>query len=283
MKPYFSTPLTTLYNGDCRTVMKTMSPASVNCVVTSPPYFNLRDYDCDGQIGKESTVQGYIAELIAVFEEAYRVLRNDGVAFINIADGYARNPSKGDKVYGKGTTKINKGNSILPFGFKEKQMFLVPQRLAIALQDNGWFIRNQIIWYKPNPTPESAKDRCTRTYEVILLCAKSEKYYFNQDAIAEQSKTDDLRVCRDVWTINVRKPTIIKGRHFAAFPDELAQRCILAGCPERGTILDPFAGSGTTLSVAQINNRRAIGIELNPNYCDIAVDRCRQLSIFEAV
>ena len=260
-----------LYCGDCVKVMADMQAESVNCCVTSPPYWGLRDYGVDGQLGMESSSDDYVANLVAVFREVRRVLRDDGVLWVNLGDTYY-----------------------------DKQLCGTPWKTALALQADGWYLRSDIIWSKPNPMPSSVKDRCTVSHEYIFMLAKSQRYYYDAKAIAEQAtyagqsrggstnrytqnnagmdnKIYDTRNKRTVWTVN---PVTYKGAHFATYPSKLIQPCILAGCPATGIVLDPFAGSGTTLAVAREAGRKSIGIELSPDSCDLAVNRLRQEVLF---
>lgn len=291
--------------------LKEMPDASVHCCVTSPPYYALRDYDVEGQIGREPTPQQYIKKIAEVFSEVYRVLKNDGTCWLNIADTYCGTGNKGNysdpkNPKGRNGQKVSIAQNVA--GCKQKDMLGIPWMLAFALRDQGWYLRNDIIWQKGNAMPESAKDRLTRSYEHIFLLAKSRKYYFDALAIAEpvaryvagQGKTNKYldkasgqggihkierpqqagegketdistyRNCRDVWLINT---VAYRGEHFAAYPPKLAERCILAGCPEGGIVLDPFFGSGTTGLVAVQNGRKYIGIELNERYCMLAEKR----------
>ena len=294
--------------GDCLESLRGMASESVDCCVTSPPYFALRDYGVDGQIGLEETPAAFIARLVEVFSEVRRVLREDGTAWVNMGD-----------TYGKG-----------------KQLLGIPWRLAFALQDDGWILRQEIIWSKPNPMPESVRDRCTKSHEHIFLLSKSQAYYFDQQSIKEpvapssiarlaqdvesqqgsdrvpgktngpmkavrsrrdsfrrdESKREqaipgqsfgthrpdrdeseyapDVRNKRSVWSV----PTIgFKGAHFATFPPDLIRPCIQAGCPVDGIVLDPFGGSGTTSVVAMQEGRRSILCELNPEYAAMARTR----------
>ena len=296
-----------IINGDCREVLKTLPDCSVNCCVTSPPYFGLRDYGVAGQLGLEQTPEQYVAEMVAVFREVRRVLRDDGTLWLNLGDSYA---SYRD---GKATPDTTRGNStgtLVPKGeaknrmastfkgsaIKHKDLIGIPWRVAFALQADGWYLRQDIIWSKPNPMPESVKDRCTKAHEYIFLLSKSARYYFDHEAIKEPlqgephatgnkkldaSRNDHdqmtkvwgsngMRNRRSVWTVTT-KP--FKGAHFATFPPDLIKPCILAGCQAGGTVLDPFGGSGTTGEVAAGNGRNAILIELNASYCSLAKSR----------
>lgn len=357
--------------GDCLEVLKTLPDESVNCCVTSPPYYGLRDYgtgtwvggdpncphfrtshftkNCqtghknllemkgvadsiykkvcplcgavrvDKQIGLEETPELYIDKLTAVFHEVKRVLKDDGTLWLNIGDSYWGSGSRGfdftDKFTdaseiqkgSKGTTDLSNipklvGNT--DTGLKNKDLIGIPWMLAFALRNDGWYLRQDIIWHKPNPMPESVKDRCTKSHEYIFLLSKQPHYYFDYQAIQEESKyggvdnrTDKGRIAyegkrtsspipnlaqqsfvsitdkrnkRDVWSVTVKS---VREAHFATFPEELITPCILAGCPTGGTVLDPFFGSGTTGRVATKYNREYIGIELNPEYVEISNKR----------
>lgn len=324
-----------------------MVEGSANCCVTSPPYFGLRDYGHAGQIGLEQTPDEFVAKLVEVFREVRRVLRDDGTLWLNLGDSYNAHPSQ-RKTTDKGGAKqeTNAGSNTAPSrhveGLKPKDLIGIPWRVAFALQADGWYLRQDIIWHKPNPMPESVRDRCTKAHEYLFLLSKSERYYFDADAIAEplglssierlsqstlseQAGSDrvpgktngamkavgrrapgnkthkyadqyaaedseqhrtkaglvgfaerervaagDLvgtRNKRSVWTVTTQP---FKGAHFATFPPALIEPCILAGCPEGGTVLDPFGGAGTAGLVADRHQRDAILIELNPAYADMA-------------
>ena len=296
-----------IIQGDVRTSLGTLEDASIDCVVTSPPYYGLRNYGVDGQIGLESTIDEYVDTMVKVFIEVSRVLKPSGTLWLNLGDSYSgsgKGPSKGlNQEY-----HHLEGYSTVPNGLKSKDLCGIPWRVAFALQADGWYLRQEIIWSKPNPMPESVKDRCTKAHESIFLLAHAEskgKYYYDADAIREKSETQwnstqfvtEKRVQRDigkgfgnlnqgnsahpdlerndrnkrsVWNISL-KP--YSAAHFATFPPELPRTCILAGCPEDGTVLDPFAGAGTTLMVANQLQRHAIGVELNPDYAQLGQDR----------
>lgn len=293
--------LNKIYQGNALDVLKTFSDKSVNCCVTSPPYYGLRDYGVEGQIGNESTPEEYIRKLVEIFNEINRVLTDDGTLWLNISDSYAgsgkgRNkdgkPCKGHSISRDNNTKF--GGTLLKSkveSAKPKDLIGIPWMLAFALRDSGWYLRQDIIWAKGNPMPESVKDRCTKSHEYIFLFSKSKKYYFDNESIKEPAKypydkrgerndsrrglsmnsingnTGAYRNKRDVWFVNT-KPC--KEAHFAVFPDTLIEPCILVGCPENGIVIDPFIGSGTTGMVSKRNNRNYIGIELNSDYIDIA-------------
>ena len=325
--------------GDALEQLRTLPDGSVQTCVTSPPYFGLRDYGAEGQIGLEPTPAEYVARLVAVFREVKRVLRDDGTLWCNLGDSYAtdpKGPNGADKSnlagggdYQHATTPPGlHGWDYRGSGFKRKDLLGIPWRVAFALQDDGWYLRSDIIWAKPNGMPESVTDRPTRSHEYIFLLSKARRYYYDADAIKEPVQTGDngsyfdkgktarhtnqgkdrrpkrgpgdwgvklvgipgenanrgqsvggigehveMKNKRDVWTV-ATKP--YAEAHFAVFPEELIEPMILAGCPEGGTVLDPFAGSGTTLAVANRLGRHAIGIELNSEYLPLIEKRCRQ-------
>jgi DNA modification methylase len=295
--------------GDVREKLKELSDKSVHCCVTSPPYFGLRDYGEDGQIGLEDTPEQFVANMVEVFREVWRVLRDDGTLWLNLGDSYAgsgkgRNPDGTVHVSAMiakqgssaGTVMGNVKGGIVPKGLKPKDLIGIPWRVAFALQAEGWYLRQDIIWHKPNPMPESVTDRCTKSHEYIFLLSKSRQYYFDNEAIKEPAKyagddrgsrtdnrrgtimnsisgvTAETRNKRDVWTVTTRP---FKGAHFATFPPQLIEPCILAGCPPDGTVLDPFFGAGTTGLVAQQHGRNWIGCELNPVYAEMASKRIK--------
>lgn len=288
--------------GDARRTLRTVPSNSVQCVVTSPPYWGLRDYNHGGQIGLEQTYEEYIDEIVSVFDEVWRVLKDDGVAWLNLGDSYAGNNSRasnnGRAGYGNEREGVfYRGGK----GLKPKDLVGIPWRVAFALQDSGWYLRQDIIWHKPNPIPESVKDRCTKSHEYIFMLTKSARYYFDNQAIKEDAKTpptvrnknaegyqadypkgdrfskgarvfgaDGKRNKRDVWSIPV-KP--FKGAHFAVFPEALVEPCVLASSREGDTVLDPFTGSGTVGVVSLRHKRNFLGCELNGEYADIARNR----------
>jgi DNA modification methylase len=303
-----------LYGNNLET-LKTIESCSINCCVTSPPYFGLRDYGLPsvkfadgwkGEHGKEETVELYVNHEVEVFREVYRVLRDDGTLWLNLGDsycssnGYARSQSAFQRK-GRNDAPANDINLSKPHeeGIKTKDLIGIPWHVAFALQSDGWYLRQDIIWAKSNPMPESVTDRCTKSHEYIFLFAKSEKYYFDNDSIKEPCTTFDeivrdrdnsrlnnvpgrsrmgglkcnnytMKNKRDVWNVSA-KP--FNEAHFATFPPELIEPCILAGCPEGGIVLDPFGGSGTTGMVAMKNRREYILCELNKEYIKIAEKR----------
>lgn len=286
--------------GDCRNILPTLETKSVQCVVTSPPYYNLRDYGVTSQIGQEATYQEYIENIVDVFREVKRVLKDDGTVWLNLGDSYAGSGQGGN--FGKN----KKLKSMTPLkqtplaGLKKKDLIGIPWRVAFALQEDGWYLRQDIIWHKPNVMPEAVKDRCTKSHEYIFLLSKSKNYYFDAEAIKEpvvsikgNNKTfrnggvytkgqsyfnskkieaethgnkpneSGKRNKRDVWTIPTHP---YKGAHFAAFPLKLVIPCVLAGTREGDVILDPFFGSGTVAEAAALLNRNWLGIDINPDY-----------------
>jgi DNA modification methylase len=289
-----------LYVGDCREVLATLPQQFVDCCVTSPPYFGLRDYGHEGQIGLEQTPDEYVKQMVAVFREVRRVLRDDGTLWLNLGDSYSAGGRGGGA---EGSIQSNNIGSTtgavfdawkVP-GFKPKNLLGIPWRVAFALQADGWYLRQDIIWHKPNPMPESVTDRCTKAHEYIFLLSKSQKYHFDANAIAEpaedpsgfkyeggykdmmqhneregRSGHGDKRNKRSVWSVS---PKPFRGAHFATFPTELIMPCILAGCRPGGTVLDPFNGAGTTGLVSLSNGRQYVGIELNPEYASISMER----------
>ena len=307
-----------IIQGDCIETVAGMPERSVHTCVTSPPYFGLRDYGVDGQTGLEATPEAFVAKLVEVFREVRRVLRDDGTVWLNLGDSYWGGKGKSGQAWstantnrktlqkthhqisGKGETRPTDGKHAI---IKPKDLIGIPWRVAFALQADGWYLRQDIIWHKPNPMPESVRDRCTKSHEYIFLLSKSAKYYYDHEAIKEPSSQSTIqrmsqanlanqrgsdrvpgktngtmktvgdgvsRNKRSVWTVTT-KP--FKGAHFATFPSALIEPCVLAGCPEGGTVLDPFTGSGTTGMVAVKHGRSFVGCELNPEYIEIAKAR----------
>jgi site-specific DNA-methyltransferase (adenine-specific) len=275
-------------------ILKTLPDESVNCCITSPPYWALRDYGVDGQLGLEPTFQEYLDKLIAIFDEVKRVLRKDGTCWVVLGDTYSGGVNSNDskKVYGAKTLK-----PIKAIGFQCKSLLQIPSRFAIMMTDHGWILRNEIIWYKPNAMPSSVKDRFTVDFEKVFFFVKNKKYWFEQqlekliykphkpnNKKADLSRLDLLedriwgnpqgRNKRCVWQIPT-KP--FKEAHFAVFPPTLVVPMIKAGCPENGIVLDPFIGSGTVAEVALKLNRHFIGIELSPEYCEMAKKRIKEI------
>ena len=307
-----------LIQGDCLNILKTLSDKSINCCVTSPPYYGLRDYGVAGQVGLEDTPDEYVNKLVEIFREVRRVLRDDGTLWMNLGDSYCGTGSKGEWVdpknpNGRNGQSISKTQKIA--GYKSKDLIGIPWMVAFALRADGWYLRSDIIWSKPNPMPESVQDRPTKAHEYIFLLSKSQSYYYDNEAIKESAvngdptqlrggkgvvgsvngglrKQDDLgnrrytgfnaryeplqkRNKRTVWTVTT-KP--YAEAHFATYPPDLIQPCVLAGCPEGGTVLDPFNGSGTTGQVALQNGRKYIGIELNQEYIELTKRRLSKVT-----
>ena len=258
--------------GDSRKLLPELPDQSISCCVTSPPYWGLRDYDHNAQIGSESSPIDYVKNLVEIFREIKRVLHNDGTLWLNIGDGYARNGGVGkhgpNAIVGNTRKLIQKRNCKVPdcWGLKDRDMLGMPWRVAFALQEDGWILRSKISWIKKNPMPESVKNRPTNATEEVFLFAKSPNYYYNPDGVREESGAN----LRNYWLLNQEAG---KYGHPAAFPRELARRCILLGSKEGDTILDPFGGSGTTGIVANEIHRKAIVIELNPVYAEVATLR----------
>ena len=295
--------------GNCLDVLSALPESSVQCCVTSPPYWGLRNYGVDGQLGLEETPDAYVANMVAVFRAVRRVLRDDGTLWLNLGDSYsgaAGGNNRGEgagggkergKAMGFGTLPKRKD---LEGGLKHKDLAGIPWRVAFALQADGWWLRQDIIWYKPNPMPESVTDRCTKAHEYIFLLTKSAKYFYDNEAVKEKSlhvgvthraankgkahseeagldtrpkvdwTTPETRNKRSVWTVST-KP--YRDAHFATFPPKLIEPCILAGSAADTLVLDPFSGAGTTGVVAVQHGRRYIGIELNPDYLEMSRKR----------
>jgi DNA modification methylase len=271
--------------GDCVESMTTIPDQSVNCCVTSPPYFGLRDYGVDGQIGLELRAPDYVKNLVSVFSQVKRLLHDDGVLFVNIGDTFAgfkdgkfipHSQSNGSQRGMPTSGAPHRNKKLLELdGFKNKELMGIPWRFAFAMQDAGWYLRQDIIWSKPNYTPEAVRDRFVKSHEHIFLFTKRDNYWFDGDAVRIPNATGGDKLRSDVWTVPVSK---FKGAHFATFPPELIEPCILAGCPVGGTVLDPFGGSGTTAGVAIKNSRNAILCELNMNYSDMVSRRVREIT-----
>ena len=319
-----------ILNQDCIQGMQSLPDGCVNTCVTSPPYYGLRDYGHDGQIGLEETPDAYVQKIVEVFREVKRVLRDDGTLWLNIGDSYAAQrggshqpaetlaggksgkTQEGDIVNRDRFDGYNPTRNASAIGLKHKDLVGIPWRVAFALQADGWYLRQDIIWHKPNPMPESVTDRCTKAHEYIFLLSKSPRYYFDSDAIREDAKSyatdkragagnlryggkrtidksgkngqqsfvtiNETRNKRSVWTVTT-KP--FKDAHFATYPEDLIVPCILAGCPEGGLVLDPFMGAGTTALVSKKLGRNYVGFELNDEYKKIADKRLNKtLGIF---
>lgn len=253
-----------IYNGSSSDVLKTLPKKSVDCVVTSPPYFWLRDYGVDGQIGLEDSVQEYVDSICDVMDEVKEVLNPEGLLFVNLGDTYysGKGQSQGnDRKSNKrrfGLRAVDKSGG-LGIGLQRKSMIGIPWRVALEMASRGWVLRSSIIWHREHCLPESVRDRPSRSYEFLFMFAKSRKYYFNKQALI------DNKVEEDMWTISAR-PKAGNGLDTAPYPDELVERCLNIGCPEGGVVLDPFVGSGTTVRVAASMGYSAIGIDLNHEF-----------------
>lgn len=264
--PHFNLRESAIFEGDALAVLQRLPSQSVQCLVTSPPYWGLRDYNNTDQIGLEPTLPQFINKLTSVFREARRVLRDDGVFWLNIGDGYTsgnrgwRAPDK------KNPARAMDVRPNTPDGLKPKDLLGIPWRLALALQDDGWYLRADIIWNKPNAMPESVKDRPTRSHEYVFMLTKDEKYYYDRLSILDQNG----RNRRSVWDVHTQG---FAGAHFATFPPKLVEPCILASTRAGDLVLDPFFGSGTVGVVAEGLGRRYVGIELNPDYVSLAAKR----------
>jgi DNA modification methylase len=309
----------TVHVGDCLASLRAMPAESVSTCVTSPPYFGLRDYGHEGQIGLEDTPEAYVARLVEVFREVRRVLRDDGTLWLNLGDSYGATGGDiftgfnarysgtgldGGKQAAIAESAKGAASNARDTGLRPKNLLGIPWRVAFALQADGWYLRQDIIWHKPNPMPESVTDRCTKAHEYIFLLSKSPRYYFDQEAVKEAGVIpagtkaakgsaeraaqagvnsrppeykvyDGTRNRRSVWTVST-KP--YSGAHFATFPPDLIEPCVLAGCPVGGTVLDPFGGSGTTAGVAIKHGRSAVLCELNPDYAALIHDRVSSIA-----
>lgn len=256
----------TIVLGDALQVLRRMPSASVQCIVTSPPYWGLRDYDVADQIGLAETLPRYLNRLTEIFAEARRVLADDGVLWINIGDSFTSGNRGWRAPDRKNPARAMAVRPATPEGLKSKDLIGLPWRLAFALQDDGWYLRSDIIWNKPNAMPESVKDRPNRSHEYLFMLTKSEKYQYFRDRV----RAENGRNLRSVWDINT-KP--FAGAHFATFPPALIEPCILATTNEHDFVLDPFFGSGTVGLVSERLNRRYVGIELNADYVGMAAVR----------
>ena len=292
--------------GDNRATLQTLETGSVQTCITSPPYWGLRDYGEDEQLGMEQTPADFVENLCKVFDEVWRVLADDGTLWLNIGDSYTSVHTGGQKSAkstvganhdGAQEIRQNKSNP-KSYGLKDKELVGIPWRVAFALQERGWYLRQDIIWAKPNPMPESVTDRCTKSHEFLFLLTKQPKYFYDNEAIKEPvvqewgtrdrsggkyhnegsgltphtglEKNYTTRNKRDVWTVTTSR---FKGAHFATYPPELIEPCVLAGSREGDWVLDPFSGSGTTGVVALMHGRNYVGCELNPDYADISLNR----------
>jgi DNA modification methylase len=301
--------------GDCREKLKELGPESVQMCVTSPPYWGLRDYGHDDQLGLEETPEEYTDNMVEVFRQVKRVLRDDGTLWLNLGDSY--NTTMGTTSYTgineHGSSELKNRKGLTCKSLKPKDLVGIPWRVAFALQADGWYLRQDIIWHKPNPMPESVTDRCTKSHEYIFLMSKSAKYFYDADAISEPIQDSTVeryktgwdgdrkrgwpggaqnnfhkyigsekaqsvthRNKRSVWTITTKS---YSEAHFAVFPQELIEPCIQAGSKVGDVVLDPFFGSGTTGEVAERFGRNYVGIELNEDYKSLQQKRCAQMGL----
>lgn len=305
-EPYYEDGSVCLWLGDALEVLEGLPSGSVDCVVTSPPYYGLRDYGVDGQIGLEETPDGYVSRLAGVFREVGRVLRDDGTLWLNLADSYASAPSpdRGERsqMRGRKHARAQTAAASLPrrFDRPRKRLLGIPWRVAFSLQDDGWILRSEIIWHASNKMPESVRDRPTRAHETVFLLSRNASYHYDAAAVRQplaessvrrlsqdvpsQRGSDRVpgkvngpmkavgspagRNIRDVWGINT---TPFTGAHFATFPEALPSTCIMAGCRPGGVVLDPFSGSGTTGLAALKAGCRYVGIDINPAYLDLSL------------
>ena len=312
--------LNKIYNMDCLEGLKQLPDNSINCCVTSPPYWGLRDYGVEGQLGLESTPGEYVAKMVEVFREVKRVLRDDGTLWLNLGDSYAGsgkgawdNKEVQKEIYVPDKDSPQCKLKKVPQGLKQKDLVGIPWMVAFALRADGWYLRSDIVWHKPNAMPESVTDRPTKAHEYIFLLSKSKKYYYDADSIREPLSEQRAKQAGELvdpgndakkrkkqiehdkkrgsgghfdghkWRMNPlgrNKRSVwtvptqpFPEAHFAVFPPALIEPCILAGCPEGGVVLDPFMGSGTTGMVAAMHQRNFIGFELNPEYCKMAEKR----------
>ena len=256
--------------GSAADVLASFSDNSFQTCITSPPYWGLRDYGVSEQIGAEPTVNEYIENLVTVFRGVKRVLRDDGTFWLNIGDSYTSGNRTWRDRDRKNPARAMSYRPPTPEGLKAKDLIGIPWRLAFALQSDGWYLRSDIIWHKPNCQPESVKDRPTRSHEYVFFMTKNEKYYYDNIAIKEDSLSGPKKNKRTVWSINTEA---YSGAHFATFPETLVEPCIAAGSKPGDVVLDPFFGSGTVGCVALRLGRSFIGIEINPEYVELAKDR----------
>jgi DNA modification methylase len=262
-----------VYLGDALDVMKKLPADHFDCAITSPPYYWLRDYGVEGQIGHEETVTDYVKTIADVMDEVHRTLKDQGLLFLNIGDTYYSGKGKSHGVDPKSTKRrfglraVDKSGGV-GIGIRPKSIIGIPWRVAMEMSKRRWVLRSAIIWHRKHALTESVLDRPRRSYENIFMCAKDRRYFFNRKALK------DVVVEEDVWTIPAR-PRATNGIDTAPFPDELVERCLEMGCPAGGNVLDCFAGSGTTVRVALASGRSATGVDLNPAFCQYMVEQLR--------
>jgi site-specific DNA-methyltransferase (cytosine-N4-specific) len=276
----------TIIHGDSRNELANMQEKIFQCCITSPPYWGLRDYDAENQIGAEDSLEEYIDSLVSIFREVRRVLADDGTLWLNIGDSY----TSGNRTW-RDSDKKNPARGMsyrpaTPNGLKPKDLIGIPWRIAFALQADGWYLRTDIIWNKPNCQPESVKDRPTRSHEYIFLFSKSERYYYDHESIKEPTQMNgQTKNKRTVWSVDPKETVWnintepSKDAHFAVFPSALVRPCVLASSKENSLVLDPFFGSGTTGVVSLETGRRCVGIELKSDYINIARQRLENLQL----
>ena len=266
------TPRWSVYCADSRTALYALPPESVHCAVTSPPYYWQRDYGVEGQMGQESTVKGFVNDLVKVFQGVRHALRPDGVAFLNLGDTYynakgrphGRDSKHQARQLARRTLRAVDGPGL---GLPRKSLLGIPWRVALALAEDGWTLRSDIVWWRKSALGEpSALDRPWRQYEHVFMLAKSTRYYFDRTRLGDEE---------DVWLIEPDRQSAARGLHFAPFPRALVRRCLDIGCPPEGVVLDPFVGGGTTMIVAQETGRDSIGVDLNPDFCESTASSLR--------
>ena len=263
-----------VYTGDARGILRTLPAGAYNCVITSPPYYWLRDYDMEGQMGQEDTVTLYVEAIASVMDEVFRVLRKDGLLFLNMGDTYYSGkgqPTQPDRKSRKrrfGLRGVDASGGV-GIGVRPKTAIGIPWRVAIEMCRRRWVLRSDIIWNRVHALPEHVLDRPRRSYEHVFMFSKDRKYYFNRPVLVATGE-------EDIWTIEAR-PAQVDGIDTAPFPDKLVQRCLDIGCPAGGSVLDPFAGSGTTLRVSLKLGHNVTGIDLNPKFSSYMIDMLSSL------
>ncbi len=253
--------------GDSLSILPTLSDKSIDCIITSPPYWGLRDYGTKDQIGLEHSINEYYSNLISVFTELKRILKDDGTLWLNIGDSYTSGNRKYRSVDKKNGARSMSFRPDNPVGLKNKDLIGIPWHLVFKLQEIGWYLRCDIIWHKPNAMPESVKDRPYRNHEYIFLLSKSEKYYFNNKALVNK---DDSKILRSVWSINLNK---FYGNHYATFPLDLIEPCIKSSTKENEVVLDPFCGTSTVGEACVMHNRKFIGIDIKKEFIEMSKKR----------
>lgn len=263
--------------GDCRDAVKELEPGTVNSIITSPPYYWQRDYEVNGQFGLEPTIDGFVDNLVEAFAAMKPALADDGTVFLNLGDTYYSAKGRPHGEDGKHRSRRLPGLRAVDgpgLGLPRKSLIGIPWRVALALQADGWTLRSAIIWMRNSAIPEpTSRDRPWRKYEHVFLFSKSPRYYFNRDGLDGEE---------DVWYIEPDRKSLARGTHYAPYPRKLVERCINVGCPEGGTVLDPFLGGGTTMYVAEEMGRSSVGVELNPSFCGLVADNMEQITETQA-